>query len=163
MEVVAHFLQLQAIDRAVQSEKDQFGRSSYNRYYYATFLHARDLLTRLDQRWSELPHADYPRVLKGEITKQLKIGRKSATKSYDAELIKLCSQAINAAANLASLMLKSSATRVTADYHPEVPVQFLAGAGFSLNSVDIADAHTWPSQAKIYIKVIEAAWRQLHA
>lgn len=163
MEVVAHYLQTEAVNRVVVAEKDLFGRSSYNRYYYATFLLVRELLRALDPRWGELPHADYPKILTGSIKDTLKKGGVRARKASDWDLSDHCKQAMAAASELAKLMAQGSATRVTADYHPEIPVQFNPGERFTLNSIDITVAHQWPPRARVLTAVIASTWRQINA
>ena len=53
MKIVGHHLQQEAIRRTSDAEKDVFGRSSYNRYYYAAFLTARSLFVSLDPGWEK--------------------------------------------------------------------------------------------------------------
>jgi hypothetical protein len=161
MEVVAHHLQLEAVRRAVQQEGDQFGRSSYNRYYYATFLRVRTMMSALDAKWSQLPHADYPVTLRGAVKKKLQEGRKKALKVGDHEIVAACARAISAASEIANLMEAASATRVVADYNPQIPITFLGNGRFSLNNINITEAHDWPVRADTWSSVIEKTWVQL--
>lgn len=161
MEVVAHYLQVTALAKHDATERDLFGRSSYNRYYYSAFLSVRQMLARLDPSWGRLPHADYPGLLRGQISTVLSKGRKKAMKLQDQGLISQCSRASEAARNLANLMASGNATRVVADYQPEIPVNFSFSGRFTLNSVDITEAHQWPERAKAWAKEVENAWRQL--
>lgn len=163
MEVVAHHLQVTALGRGDAMERDLFGRSSYNRYYYATFLCVRQVLRQLRPEWDELPHADYPKVLLGAVLKVLDNGRQRAQKLQDNELVTQCSRAIVAARELARLMTASSTTRKVADYHPEILVNFVHGDRFTLNNVDVTEAHQWPQRAKAWATEISAAWRQVNA
>lgn len=116
MEIVAHHLQREAISRAAPADKDLFGRSSYNRYYYATFLHARAMVGQLRTEWQELPHADYPPLLQGKIQAEISKGRLKAQKIGDADTVALCNRAVAACKELSALMSKGSAIRVIADY-----------------------------------------------
>lgn len=163
MEIVAHHLQVTALARGDAAERDLFGRSSYNRYYYATFLCVREVLAQLRPEWGELPHAAYPEVLVGTVSKVLSAGRSRALKLQDKELVQQCSRAIVAAKELSNLMKASSVTRKVADYNPEIPVNFAHVDRFSLNNVDVTEAHQWPQRAKAWAMEIGAAWRQLHA
>jgi hypothetical protein len=161
MEVVAHHLQLEAVRRTIQQESDQFGRSSYNRYYYATFLRVRKMMSALDAGWSQLPHASYPATLRGAVKKKLQEGRKKALKVGDHEVVAACAKAISAASEIASLMESASATRVVADYNPQIPVTFLENGRFSLNNINITDAHDWPVKADTWSSIVEKTWVNL--
>lgn len=161
MQQVAHHLQVRAIALHDSVERDLFGRSSYNRYYYATFLCVRAALVQMRSEWGRMAHASLPEVLTAEVCKVLDKGRKKADKVGDMELARQCSRAIKAAKELASLMRESSATRVVADYHPEILVNFVHGERFTLNEVGITDAHQWPEKARAWLGDIQGAWRQL--
>lgn len=163
MQQVARHLQITAMGLVDPLERDLFGRSSYNRYYYATFLCVRAVLVRLRPEWSRMAHASLPEVLTVEVCKTLKKGRDRADRLGDMELVWQCSRAIKAAKELAALMRSSSATRVVADYHPEILVNFVHGERFSLNEVGITEAHQWPERAQAWLTDIEGAWSQVHA
>ena len=163
METVAHHLQKEAINRRLNAEEcDLFGRSAYNRYYYATFLKVREMFSQLDASWGALPHKAYPEILRGTIKKTIAGGRSKAIKLGDLKLISLCQQATAAASDLATLMTQGYAVRVIADYHPEIPVAFTDAERFELNSVKISTAHGWPSRAQTLTNTIEAAWKQIN-
>lgn len=162
MEAVAHHLKIEAQALPKGIERDCFGRSAFNRYYYAVFLDVKSALTSINSSRGELAHASIPEMLKGSIQKKLKNGRIQAIKSNDTELIKLCSRAIAATEALAKLLDEGRATRVTADYHPEIPVNFLTSRGdFQLNTVAVSDAQSWPHKARSLINTITTAWIQI--
>lgn len=163
MKVVAHHLQVTALKSENVTARDLFGRSSYNRYYYATFLIVRKVLAQLRSEWGSLPHAAYPELLQGRVNTVLVNGRQKAQKMQDAELVNQCQRALVAARELAALMRASSAIRVVADYHPEIPVNFSHSDRFALNNVDITEAHQWPERAEAWAREIESAWRQVNA
>ena len=160
MESVAHHLQLEAVRRTKTEECDEFGRSAYNRYYYATFLRVRKMIAALDAAWSQLPHASYPLTLRGAVRKKLQNGRSKAQRVGDHDLAATCARALSAATEIADLMEAASATRVVADYNPQIPVDFTGGR-FSLNNVRITDAHEWPKKADVWSSIIEKTWIQL--
>ena len=67
MERVALELQRTAINRRGQIDDfDQFGRSAFNRYYYAVFLIVRDLMLEFNPRWSG-SHASIPGMLRASV------------------------------------------------------------------------------------------------
>ena len=162
METVGHHLQMEAINRTSESEKDLFGRSSYNRYYYATFLCVRNLLTKLDPKWGQLTHSSYPEVLNGSVRSVLRGGIRDATRGKDWDLVRLCQRARTSSSELADLMKIGFTTRVTADYQPDVRVIFSGANRFVLNTVSINDAHNWPAKARSLTETIDAAWRQIN-
>lgn len=161
METVARHLQTEAMSRTVPIERDQFGRSAFNRYYYAAFLRVRAGLSGMRYEWRRLPHADMPLVLKGQIAQELKQGRQRAIKAQDADLVSLCGRALSAAIDLAKLLEEGKTTRVTADYSPEIAVDFTGGENFQLNTVAVNNARLWPGRAGAFIDSVSAAWRQL--
>jgi hypothetical protein len=119
------------------------------------------MIMALDTKWSQLPHADYPAVLRGAVKKKLQDGRKKAIRVNDAEVVGACAKAISAASEIAKLMETASATRVVADYNPQIPVDFLPNGRFSLNNINITDAHQWFHKADGWSSVVESVWSQL--
>lgn len=164
MGVVAHHLQIEAVksDKPLE-ERDLFGRSAYNRYYYASFLYVREMLIGLDIRWSQTPHKDYPNLLRVKIKNEINKYKEIARKADDSDLLQLYYQAINATHELATIMEKGFATRVVADYRPEILVDFTNSTRFKLQSVEITEAHQWPQKAHVLAETITSAWKQAHA
>lgn len=157
MKIVAEHLQQQAISRPAP-ERDFFGRSAFNRYYYATYLIVKDSFSHLNKDWSvNLPHAQTAEMLRGAITKQLKAGKNKAAKVGDGELINTCSRAIAAAEDLAKIMEQGRAARVVADYEPDKKIDFYDN-NFSLNKVSVTEAQSWPHRAYAFLQSIEEAW-----
>lgn len=163
MEQVAHHLQHQAVTNTEAKAKDLFGRSAYNRFYYAAFLRTRDLLTKFDPDWSKIAHKNLPEVLEGQVLSRLRKGQKEAQRARDFELDSQIARAIKAAYELAQILREGYAARVTADYNPEIGVTFAAGGGFSLNSIKIDTAYNWPERARVYCKWIADVNLQLNA
>lgn len=164
MEVVANHLHDQALLRAEQYERDLFGRSAFNRYYYATFIIVRDGLGTLSPKWGRgtVAHANFPSILRGEIRKVINDGYKKAKKIEDRQLVRQCSNALNAAEELAKLMEEARYARTTADYHPEVSVDFAGGDSFSLNAVSARTARAWPVKARAFLTSVSVAWKQVY-
>lgn len=163
MKLVAEHLEKEALTRSDEDGRDIFGRSAFNRYYYATFLQVRDALQGLRPEWSEMPHADIPKTLRGQVINDIKKGRTKAIKNDDYETSQMCQDAIKSSKTLAEMMDAGRTTRVTADYKPEIPISFAKAGAFELNTVSIKDARSWPAKAASLIKTIERAWRQIHA
>jgi hypothetical protein len=158
-ESVAHHLQQQAIrERNNAAQADSFGRSAFNRYYYAMFIRTRKLLSALDPGWSRLPHKAYPELLRGQILKHFKDAERRAVKLGDTELVSACSKAAAYSCELAGIFSKSNAIRVISDYEPDEPIKFTDNERFSLRDVKISVAHEWPTKADILCIFIEKTW-----
>lgn len=161
MEIVAQHLQREASQRNL-GERDVFGRSAFNRYYYATFLDVKSVLGELRKEWGNIAHATIPNVLRGTVKEELKRGRSRAQKASDSETVELCGRAIAAASELATLMERGYATRVTADYYPNIKIDFSNLFDFQLNTVKVKDASVWPNKARTLAKTILSAWKQIN-
>lgn len=164
VEVVAGYLQDEAIRRIPNAEADQFARSAFNRYYYAAFLEVKAKLGALRPEWAnQMQHAAMPELLRGQVKHALTVGRKQASRADDHKIAQMCQDACRAAVDLAELLDEGRATRVTADYHPNIPVEFIALSDFELNKVGVKRARHWPQRAKVHMTLISNAWRQIHA
>lgn len=161
MEVVAQHLQEQALTRVSGVERDQFARSSFNRFYYSAFLRVRAGLANMSPHWLEIAHADMPELIRKGVTGSIKKLLAQAKRGGDGELAATCSFAIKAANELADLLDEGRMTRVTADYRPDEQVDFSKLPDFSLNAVTVKSARTWPRRADLYMSAIEKAWRQI--
>ena len=161
MEIVALHLREQANLRTILRERDQFARSSFNRFYYAAFLRVRDGLATMDDGWDEMNHADMPDLLRGRVAAAIKKELAQAKRIVDTDLIKTCTGALEAIAELARMLEQGRATRVTADYRPDQPIDFSKGSDFALNAVPVSAAKSWPPRADAHMRAIERAWKQI--
>ena len=162
MKIVARHLQEEATRRTDSYEKDTFGRSAFNRYYYATFLSVKNALGSFRAEWNMMPHHDVPGVLRGAVKTELDRARQRAQKLTDHETVTACCKAVAAADALAQIMEEGYATRVTADYRPELRVDFANQYDFVLNTVRVKRASEWPERARVLIATITSAWRQIN-
>lgn len=163
MESVAGHLKNEAMARKNIHERDVFGRSSFNRYYYATYLLVREGFACFHTAWANnLPHADIPEMLRGKIKQNLKKGRQKALRAEDFDVLDLCERALAAVNDLANLMDEGRITRVVADYKPELLVDFTQGADYSLNTISVQEAQKWPYKARHYLSTISVAWKQIN-
>jgi hypothetical protein len=161
MQRVAKHLQLTAVRTAVE-ERDAFARSAYNRYYYGIFLRIREMLKQMNPDWSSLAHAAYPQVLSGQVERTFKSELKKARKRNDSELVQSIEQAGRSIAELCKILTKANLARVVADYEPEKTVEFENADRFSLNMVDITEAHGWSARVALHCRLVLGAWRQLN-
>jgi len=162
MEVVARHLKNHATTMSAGIDRDLFGRSAFNRFYYAAFL---NLKADLGAVITALPktHAGIPDFLRTTVKKELAAGIAKARRADDQALMKACSQAKSAASELADLMEQGYVTRVVADYHPDALVNFSDSLNFMLNNVPVDYAQTWPHRARLFARNIVDAWRQINA
>ncbi|MEO9900366.1 hypothetical protein [Nisaea sp.] len=155
---VASHLATESKKRQKKAEKDLFARSSFNRFYYATFLAVRNEISPLDEKWENLGHASYPKLIGNTMQAEFKKNIKAARKLGDTRKVSAFSSAATAAKNLSSIMNSANACRIQADYFPENKVQFL-DSDFQLGPSKLSAAKQWPSNAKILAKTVAEAWR----
>lgn len=163
MELVALHLENEALRRSSADGRDQFGRSAFNRYYYATFISIQRALRNHRPHWSNNGHAKLPRVLRDDVVKELRANCDKGKKVGDREITRLCSDGISAAKALASILDEGYAIRVIADYFPDIAVDFVSTKNFKLNAITVTHAHSWPSRASGFVAILERAWRQINA
>ncbi len=163
MESVARFLQTKANSCPPDSRDfDLFGRSSFNRYYYAVYLEVRTILGDLNVTWLTAQHASIPMLLTGQVLDAINHQRKRATKVGDNEAVQICLRGAAAARELAALMKDAYAVRVTADYHPDIPVKPSDRGRFQLNLMPVTTAHDWAPRARLLAPTIKRAWSLAH-
>lgn len=135
-----------------------FGRTAYNRYYYACYLDIRLFVAAINSRWGSLNHSEVPDFLIGavnnrisqELTKCEKIGL--ITKG---ELLSKKSLVHTSLNTMASIMSKAYSIRCTVDYEPEVNIEFDRNT-FLIDSVTVASAKDWLKTLTIEkVKVIK--------
>jgi len=161
MKTVGEKLESWALAQKDPREQDVFGRSAFNRYYYAVFLLVREMLVEFEPERGKTQHASLPEYLKDTMRKRLK---KKLEKSRKLGLIthgdesKLIEKYSESAANLSELLKLANDARKTADYEPEV---YIAKSGnvISLGQHKLGSAKTWPGRASAYCKTIRSVWR----
>ena len=164
MEAVARHLRDKALEfdgEKAGEDADLFGRSAFNRYYYAAFLITRKKLKPI---FVDLPgkHAAIPDFLRGHVARELNRRKRVAMRAEDYASVQAVQNGRNAALKLADLLVQGYSARVVADYHPELAVSF-NGQGFLLNEVPVSDAVSWPTLARQFVLAIVNAMRQTDA
>ena len=138
---------------------DLYGRSAFNRYYYASFYVARDMLAEFDPSWRSTTYASIPELLNGKVRSRIKKFQAQARKLGDSESIAICSRAISDVNELSQLLREGYAVRSTADYDPSVSITFSKNSGqFSLASVPVSTARKWVDRANQLSSVVRRAW-----
>lgn len=130
---------------------DAFGRSAFNRYYYAAYLEVRSLLLMFNSRWKinhdEAPNylrKNLPKIFREEINRQQK--RHVIT---HAEGMKISSAVLHSGSNIAQVLEVAYKVRVISDYEPEEPVTF-DQATFHLDSHSEVEAKGWLKTVEIH-------------
>lgn len=142
---------------------DAFGRSAFNRYYYATFLTIRELIGLLDSSWESTPHSSIPRILEeaflGKLKKEIKKKAKQGLISKQQES-KMITQASGAITAIADLLRSAYSVRVASDYDPKIKVIFSVN-GFSIVDHTDSEARNWKSRAERSKGVLISISREL--
>jgi|SRR5580658_224368 hypothetical protein len=159
METVALFLQIEAKRHPADSRDfDLFGRSSFNRYYYAVYLEVRSMLGGLNSTWATVAHKSIPDLLTGQVLARIRQLKARATRLRDNRATDICRRGAASARELATLMKGANAVRVAADYHPEIAVVLDDRGRFQLNLMSVTIAHEWTERAREHGRRIRRAW-----
>lgn len=123
LEQVALELQTTAYARrASPHDLDIFGRSAFNRYYYATFLAVRLMLRGFNPGWQGT-HKSIPDELTGSITREIANAQRLVARIPDNQAVLICKAAKKSLSDLSVLMRHAYAVRVVADYYPEIQIE----------------------------------------
>lgn len=155
MKIVGDQLAIWALAQTEDDKKDLFGRSAFNRYYYAAFLSTRQMLGEFEPKWQRTAHRNIPDLLKGKLKQELKsaIDKGILTRGKDMQIINQHNSSINA---LADLLEQAYQVRISADYEPEVRIQ-QTNKVISLSGHTLTSAEGWPGRAALYCKTIRNA------
>lgn len=126
-------------------EADAYGRSAFNRYYYAAFLSTRELLSNIDLSWSGMQHSNIPPFLERDLLKRFQRDLKRLQAKgllAEGKAKSLGSQVGSAGGEIASILRIAYTVRVTADYQPEEKVIF-EPTTFRLATHTEAEAKNW--------------------
>ena len=161
METVARHLENEALARlGNQVEYDEFGRSAFNRYYYAAFLEVREMMRHFDHKWFG-SHGSLPDELIGSVKRRFSQAKSRAFKIGDKGLESRCQYAIHHLHELSDLMRKIYGIRVVADYQPETLI-LISGGSLSLAAVEIGVAKHWASDVRSHAGHIVPVWNEIN-
>jgi hypothetical protein len=141
---------------------DAFGRSAFNRYYYAAYLSVRDLLRQIEPRW-KAKHSKVPDLLETDV---INLIRKEAERQLKRSLLslseksRLTSRAATAASALANLLRTAYAVRVISDYEPEQLIVFSRGT-FSLLNRTEGEARAWLASVSLHKGILLQVAKEL--
>ncbi len=162
MKIVADHLVAESASRSIEAESDLFGRSAFNRFYYASYLETRTLLGELDASWARTPHKNIPPLLKDTVQTAVKAElRKQNGKLISPHEAKTMAKELNVAINdLASLLTVAYLIRCVADYEPTIKTK-KNGSTLELQNHTLHEASGWPQRAAAHTKTIRKIWRTL--
>ena len=120
------------------------------------------MMREMNPQWSSLPHAAYPEVLNGQIDSFFNRSLKIARKQDDHEMLVEIESTRRAIKALTKIIVNANAGRVVADYNPEQAVNFTSADRFSLNSIDISEAHAWANQVNTLCNTVAATWKKIN-
>lgn len=130
---------------------DAFGRSAFNRYYYATYLAVRDLLIKFDSSW-DVSHADAPTLVENTLPTLVRREAKRLQKSSvltHADEQRICSGVASAGAAIAEVLRVAYKVRVISDYRPEEQVAFDKST-FHLDDHSEGEARAWLNAVEMH-------------
>lgn len=163
MENVAKRLEQIASEEKCPKAANVFGRSAFNRYYYAAFLETRAALRNLNPDWGKPAHASVPELLVGQVLMKLK---KQISMCEKQGLIArgrasdLRKQANTVTSTLADLLKAAREVRRVADYEPEVPCT-LDAKGISLGTSTLHAARQWPQRVRNGTSMVQSMYNEL--
>jgi hypothetical protein len=130
---------------------DAYGRSAFNRYYYAAYLATRDLLIRFNPKW-DVSHAGAPELVESALPALV---RKEAKRLQKVDALshsdgqRICSGVASAGAAIGELLRTAYKVRVISDYRPEEQVSFEKST-FHLDAHSEGEARSWLSTVEMH-------------
>lgn len=152
-----------AVNTPDGSVANMFGRSSFNRYYYAAYLNVRSILLGINADWAHCSHKDLPVILTKTILNSAKkqarrleqAGQLSAQeKASLLDTLRICTN------DLGELLKTAYEIRCIADYRPEIQAVSV-GKDIQLGSCNASAAKNWPDRAARSAGQLQAKWREL--
>ena len=161
MKLVGEKLANCALSESDSFKKDLFGRSAFNRYYYAAFLITREMLGEINPKWKKTPHKGIPELLQNAVRKpaikRLKLDAKKDLIT-NGEFSALQTKINNATSELANLLVQAYDVRLIADYEPEKHIA-VVNKIIVLSSCKLTSASNWANKANAYCKDIRKVWK----
>ncbi|ACS87182.1 hypothetical protein [Musicola paradisiaca] len=135
-----------------------FGRTAYNRYYYACYLDIRMFVAEINSKWGSLNHSEVPDFLIGAVNNRISQELTKCERGgmiTKGELLSKKSLVHTSLNNMASVMSKAYTIRCTVDYEPDVNIEFDKNT-FLIDQVPVASAKDWLKTITIEkVKVIK--------
>lgn len=163
MKVVADKLKEIALAAGNDHQVDQFGRSAFNRYYYAAYLAVRKNLMEINSGWAKAPHKNLPDILRNAINNnaiRIAINLNKKGLLTEREKSKILTSIRTYGEELSTILQSGDEARSYADYFPEEIVTRKNG-NLRLHNYTIQAAQSWPIRAEMRAGQLLRMWRQL--
>jgi hypothetical protein len=157
MERVAEALTEQAVSSPDELDANLFGRSAFNRYYYAVYLSVRQMVIAGHPEIKQFKHKDLPDLLVGKIQDKIQQEAGKLKKRHmlsEGEASRLSQSSRQALSELASIL------REGADYEPTV-IAVVRDGHVILEHKTSDAARQWGRRADRCIGQVRRVWRQL--
>lgn len=121
MLIVANHLRDHACSLEAETDVDLFGRSAFNRFYYACYWEIRNNLPNIVDDWSRLRHKALPDCLEGSVKKETLRTLERLRRTHiisDSDYGRLRPRITRSIAEIAQLLRQGYSIRRIADYEP---------------------------------------------
>lgn len=140
MITVANHLRDYACGLNDDPQVDLFGRSAFNRFYYACYWEIRTKLPNIVSDWTKLGHKALPERLEKSVKRDTlgtleKLRRKRVIS--DADFGRLSPRITTSIVEIASVMRRGYSVRCTADYAPDLKAS-KAGGSLTLDGAKLS-------------------------
>ncbi len=145
------------------AHQNMFGRSAYNRFYYASYLLTRKTLSNLDSKWQNAKHKNIPELLVTSVRKPVKTALKIQLKKgliTHGQHSKSLNTLNQSTLELSDLLVQAYDLRCIADYEPEIPI-VAEKQVLTLNEYKLNTAEKWPGKANACCKSIRKIWEEV--
>lgn len=122
-----------------------FGRSAYNRYYYACYLDIRVFVSGINSKWGGLNHSEVPTFLTGAVNNKisLELAKSEKLGMFSKGIFQSKKSLVHTSlSNMASVMSKAYTIRCTVDYEPDVHIEFVKDT-FLIDKTPVASVRDW--------------------
>ncbi|WP_146036882.1 hypothetical protein [Burkholderia pseudomallei] len=163
MERVANSLAQQAINAQDEGDVNLYGRSAFNRYYYAAYLSVREMLQCGQPAHASAAHSDLPGLLEGAVLKRIKAAVQRQVKLRlltHGEGEGINHAATDALTTLADILRDGYRMRVIADYKPTI-LATIENRRVKLEDKNSDAARHWNKRARHAIGSVVSIWRKL--
>lgn len=161
MQKVGEKLAQWAVEEVNPLDTDAFGRSAFNRFYYASFLITREMLGKFNSEWMNSPHSQIPSLLNGKVKKRIMDVGRVQLKYQTIDKGKLSSVQSSLHA-LSELLQDAYKVRCDADYCPEKKITRTQIKGeLLLEQKTLSSARKWVKQTEMHTKNIQRIGRDL--
>ena len=163
MQIVAETLEGLAIKDKDASHSDLYGRSAFNRYYYASFLITRETISEMKSNWKGTAHAEIPNLLVKGLRKPAAAAIRTQVKAGlidHGDKSRILGELNSTGQELAQLLREAYDARIAADYEPELKIH-KDGDIITLKSYSLSSAKNWPRRTRQLCSRLLRSWKEI--